>query len=367
MYDRLKRVLFAMDAEDAHTWVLRGARMVQPWRALWRQAFAVRDPRLAQKVGGVSFSTPLGLAAGADKNAEAVDFWFALGFGFVEVGAITARPSAGNPKPRAFRLIEDRALINRMGLNNDGAERIAQRLRQLKQRSIGPIGANLAKTHDPQILGDAAIEDFVQSFRWVAPHTDYIALNVSCPNTAEGKTFEDPEAFATLLAAIQQEKARMGLGTPIWVKLSPPQASSHLDIDGRLGEIVDLGRAGGIAGWIASNTAPDRAGLSSDPTLAASIGRGGLSGRPLTQRSTALVRYLYRRCEGKLPIIGVGGIFDADDAYEKILAGASLLQMYTGLVYEGPFVIKRIHRGLLRLIERDRWGHLSQAVGYRAM
>ncbi len=367
MYSLLKRGLFAMDAETAHTWALRAARMAQSSRGLWRNVFAFDDPRLAQNIGGIDFSAPLGLAAGVDKNAEAVASWFALGLGFVEVGAVTAQPSVGNPKPRAFRLPQDRALINRMGLNNDGAEIISQRLQRVNRRMFGPVGVNLAKTHDPQILGSAAIEDFLQSFRCVAPHADYVALNVSCPNTAEGKTFEDPEAFAALLAAIQQEKQRLELRVPIWVKLSPPSASSCVDADGRLGEIIDLGKAGGVAGWIASNTAPDRNGLVSDPALVASIGRGGLSGRPLAQRSTALVRYLFRRCDGEIPIVGVGGIFDAEDAYEKILAGASLLQIYTGLVYKGPFVIKQIHQGLLRLLARDHWDHLSKAVGYRAL
>ncbi|MCB9644740.1 MAG: quinone-dependent dihydroorotate dehydrogenase [Myxococcales bacterium] len=366
MYGLLKKVFFSMDAESAHLWALRGARLATPWRSLWQGFFQVEDPRLVQDIAGMHFRGPVGLAAGADKNAEAVAFWFGVGFGFVEVGAITAQSSAGNPKPRAFRLPQDQALINRMGLNNHGAVATSERLRALSKRALGPVGANLAKTHDPSILGDDAIDDFAQSFRLVAPHVDYIALNVSCPNTTEGKTFEDPTSFAQLLEAIFQEKTTLGLNVPIFVKLSPPVDPEDVDPSGELGEIVDLGCRLGVDGWIASNTASDRSGLQSPEKQIQLIGRGGLSGRPLAQRSTALVRYLYRRCDGKLPIIGVGGIFDAESAYEKVLAGASLLQMYTGLVYEGPGVVKRIHRGLLRLLERDGYGHLREAVGKKA-
>ena len=256
MYRALRPLLFRLDAETAHHAALRAARLAQTAPGLLRPLFRFEHDALRQRLWGLDFANPVGLAAGFDKNAEFVRFWAALGFGFAEVGSVTAQPSAGNPRPRAFRLPEDRALVNRMGLNNDGADAVAERLRAT-ERTL-PLGINLAKTHDPAILGDAATADFLHSFRRLAPLADYVALNVSCPNTAEGKTFEDPAAFDGLLAAVMALRADLGLSVPVLVKLSPPPA---VPFDpGPVDELIDLALGHGIAGFIATNTASDRAG-----------------------------------------------------------------------------------------------------------
>ncbi len=257
---------------------------------------------------------------------------------------------------------EDRALVNRMGLNNEGADAVAEHLRDTS-RSI-PLGINLAKTHDPAILGDTATEDFLYSFRRLAPLADYVALNVSCPNTAEGKTFEEPAAFDGLLTAVMNERDALGLAVPVLVKLSPP---AEVSFDpGPVDELIDLALGHGITGFVATNTASDRSSLRTDGARLKEIGRGGLSGRPLAERSTALVRHLYRRTGGRIPIIGVGGVDSAETAYRKIRAGASLVELYTGLVYEGPGLIRRINRGLIRLLERDGFASVGEAVGTAA-
>ena len=335
------------------------ARLGQRAPAAVRALFPRPDPRLAQTVLGVEFASPVGLAAGFDKNAELVRFWAALGMGFAEVGSVSALASAGNSRPRAFRLPADRALINRMGLNNDGAEAVAARLAQTPRPPGFVLGVNVAKTHSPDILGAAGVEDFRAAVRALLPHADYLALNVSCPNTAEGKTFETPDALDALLAAVRADVADDP--TPVLVKLSPP-ATETVDV-GALDDLVRICLGHGVAGFIATNTASDRAGLGTSAAEVERIGGGGLSGRPLAARATAIVRHLYRTTDGAVPIIGVGGVDSAEEAYRRVRAGASLVQVYTALVYEGPGLIPRIHRGLVRLLDRDGLGSLAEAVG----
>jgi dihydroorotate dehydrogenase len=253
-----------------------------------------------------------------------------------------------------------------MGLNNKGARKIARRLARMDGRKNDRkglvLGINLAKTHDPAIVGDAAVADFRESFRLLAPHADYVALNVSCPNTSEGKTFEDPSALEPLLQAIREERAAMAGHVPLLVKLSPSY-SDRVVYDSAIEIILELSRRYDVDGFVATNTASDRENLESDESLLGAIGRGGLSGRPLEARSTHLVRYIHRQTGGELPNIGVGGIFSAEDAYRKILAGASLIQIYTGLVYEGPSLVDRIKRGLVELLEGDGFTCIGDAVG----
>lgn len=362
MYATLRPLLFRLDAERAHHLATGAARMAQtlaPW--LVERMFAFAHPALGQTLWGLSFANPVGLAAGFDKNARLIRFWQRMGFGFAEVGSVSARKSSGNPRPRAFRLPEDAALINRMGLNNQGAPKVARRLRRTRPAGF-PVGVNLAKTHDPAILGEAALEDFRTSFRLLAPHADYVALNISCPNTTEGKTFEDPNALDDLLRVIFDERTALGLNVPILVKLSPP-LSDRFILDSLIDELVGVAMAHGVHGFIATNTAPDREGLVTPPDRVASIGPGGLSGAPLERRATRMIRYLYERTEGRLPLIGVGGIRSPETAYARIRAGASLIQLYTGLVYEGPGLVRRIKEGLVRLLERDGYAHIREAVG----
>ena len=303
--DTLRPLLFRLDAERAHSVTLWGARLAQSLAASWIEShFAFSDDRLSQTLWERSFPNPLGLAAGADKNARAIRFWHAIGFGFVEVGSVSAQPSEGNPKPRAFRLPDDDALINRMGLNNDGADAIAHRLSGDASHSC-PLGVNVAKTHDPSIMGAAAREDFVYSFRCLAPHADYVVLNISCPNTREGKTFEDTTALDDLLTAIRSVQAKSPAHrVPLLVKVSPP-VSDCVTYDSQLEGVVDVATAHNIDGYIATNTASDRQGLTTDPERLTAIGAGGLSGQPLESRARHWVRHLYRLTEGDVPIIGI--------------------------------------------------------------
>lgn len=366
MYRLLRPALFRLDAEAAHGLAARAAHAGQAAPAAVRALYGFEDERLSQTLWaapgrtGLRFSNPVGLAAGFDKNASFVGFWGALGFGFAEIGSVTARPSAGNPRPRAFRLPADGALVNRMGLNNEGAAAVAERLARTPLAPGFVLGVNVAKTHGPAILGDEAVEDFRQSVRLLLPHADYLALNVSCPNTAEGKTFEEPAALDGLLAAVMAERAGQGSSVPVLAKLSPPAADGGF---GCVDELVAVSRARGVEGFIASNTVADRAGLASSAAAVERIGKGGLSGRPLAARATALVRHLYRATGGALPIVGVGGVDSAEAAYEKIRAGASLVGLYTGLVYEGPGLVRRLKRGLVRLLDRDGFSSIAEAVG----
>ena len=359
MYRLLRPLLFRLDAEAAHGWGMRAARLGERAGGLTRALFPRADARLAQTVWGLRFASPVGLAAGFDKNAERVGFWADLGLGFAEVGSVSALPSAGNARPRAFRLPADRALVNRMGLNNDGAAAVAARLAGAPRRPGFVVGVNVAKTHSPDILGAAGVDDFRRSVRALLPHAGYLALNVSCPNTAEGKTFETPDALDALLAAVRDEAG--DAATPVLVKLSPPAAEA-VDV-GALDEVVRICLAHGVAGFIATNTASDRAGLATGAGVLGGVGRGGLSGRPLAARATALVRHLYRATGGAVPLVGVGGIDSAEEAYRRVRAGASLVQVYTGLVYEGPGLVGKIHRGLVRSLDRDGLATLADAVG----
>ncbi len=367
MYDFFRSALFNMDPERAHRLTTVAARAAHWTRvdAFLEDQYAYEDMRLRTRVWGLSFDNPVGLAAGFDKNAALVPFWPTLGFGFVEVGSVTARRSRGNPRPRAFRLPEDEAVINRMGLNNIGASRVARRLRRHTARTEIPVGVNIAKTNDPKILGDDAVEDFCDSFRLLAPVADYVALNISCPNTKDGRTFEDADALDGLLTAIMQEKKDAQLTVPVLVKLSPP-LSDRIVYDSRIEEIVDVSLRHRVDGFIASNTATDRQGLVTDERKLDRIGQGGVSGRPLESRSTHLVRYLYRVTAGKVPIIGVGGIFTAEDAFRKIKAGASLVQIYTALVYSGPGLVRQLKTGIIELMEREGYSYVHKAVGVEA-
>ena len=395
MYRLLRPFLFRLDAEDAHSWGVRAGRLGQRVPGVVGALFGAEDAGLEQTLWGLRFQNPVGLAAGFDKNAELVRLWAALGFGHAEVGSVSARPSGGNARPRAFRLPADGALVNRMGLNNDGAAAVAARLGATATPPGFVVGVNVAKTHSPDILGAAGVEDFRRSVRAVLPHAGYLALNVSCPNTAEGKTFEAPDALDELLTAVTDEMQRTGDGErrtqdaggtgadeatphspqspvpsppsparsapPLLVKLSPPPVGG-VDV-GATDELVQICLGHGVGGFITANTASDRDGLATPPSALGGIGRGGLSGRPLAARATALVRHLYRTTGGAVPLVGVGGVDSAEAAYARVRAGASLVQVYTGLVYEGPGLVGRINRGLVRLLERDGFGSLAEAVG----
>ncbi len=365
MYRFFRPLLFRLDPERAHQIGLQAAVLVQRLSpSVLEPQYGFEHERLNQTLWGRSFPNPIGLAAGMDKNARLVPFWEKIGFGFVEVGSVTAVAGEGNPRPRAFRLPEDEGLINRMGLNNEGAAPVAERLEEKESEYTRPLGINLAKTHDPEVMGEAALEDFRESFRLLAPWADYIVLNISCPNAENGRTFEHPKALDNLLSVIiaEQDEAE---ALPLLIKMSPP-TSGRVMFDTRVEDVIAVAKAHDVDGFIASNTASDRKGLKTSNDRLEAIGDGGLSGPPLADRATCLVRYLYRTTDGTCPIIGVGGVRDAASAYEKIRAGASLVQLYTALVYEGPGLIKRIKEGLVDRLQDDGFSSVSDAVGVDA-
>ena len=317
----------------------------------------VHDERLEIDVFGTAFSNPVGLAPGFDKNAAMVRSIPAFGFGHIDIGSVSAMPWEGNPKPRLFRLPKDKALINRMGLNNVGAEKVKERL--LEGKCPVPLGINIVKTPDPAILGDDAIADFAQCFNTLHHYATYVTLNISCPNTQEGKTFEDPTALGQLLQAIMVERRRRKehKEKPLLVKLSPDLS------DDQLKNVVDVCKRFDINGFVCSNTSMKRDGLKTSAASINKIGRGGLSGKPVRKTARAMIAKVHKLTHGKMPLIGVGGIFTADDAYAAIKAGASLVQLYTGFVYEGPYTARNINRGLLKLMEKDGADSLKKVVG----
>ena len=366
MYRHLRPLLFSLDAETAHNTVLRFSRLANLGPGFLLRNLRYSDPALAQKVWGLDFANPVGLAAGMDKNAKLISFWPKIGFGFCEVGSVTALPSGGNERPRSFRLLEDEAIINRMGLNNHGANRIASRLSSATDRSPIPVGVNIAKTHDDRVMGASAVEDFRLCFKKVAPLADYVTINISCPNTTEGKTFEDPQALYDLLAAIREQRREQDLlDIPVLVKFSPP-VSKRIVYDSQLEELLSIATLFRVEGIVACNTASDRLGVKTKPEILDQIGKGGLSGPPLADRANALISFVYSKTGGGLPIIGVGGINSPQAAYDKIMAGASLVQVYTGLVYHGPGLVKKINEGLVGLLKRDGFSHISEARGLKA-
>ena len=304
---------------------------------LVRRYYRVRDARLQRNVLGLTFPNPVGLAAGFDKDGQSYAAMGALGFGFVEVGTVTPRPQAGNPGPRLFRLPPDGALINRMGFNNAGVEALVE---QLKRRPPGLIvGGNIGKNKTTP--NARATDDYVYCFEALFPYVDYFVVNVSSPNTPNLRALQEREPLEALLGALQTLNRAKERPKPILLKIAPDLTTGQLD------DILDIVAATGIAGVIATNTTIGRAGLRHPAAKITAIGNGGLSGAPVRLRSTEVVRYLYQRSGGKLFIIGVGGIDSAAAAREKLAAGATLVQVYTGLVYAGPALVRDINRSLL--------------------
>lgn len=363
LYRLARPLFFMMKAEQAHHFVMGAARLTQSLPLGWMRGWlSHQDKRLEQDLFGCHFASPVGLAAGMDKNAEFVRFWQMLGLGFVEIGSVTAEPSDGNAQPRLFRLPKDEALINRMGLNNEGAQLVARRLAREGSRFRLPVGINLAKTHSPSILGQKAIDDFVESYKLLSSFGAYVALNVSCPNTEEGKTFEDPASLDALLEAVGAVRKVESEPRPLVVKLSPPP-SDDWQPDGAFDEMLDVLRKHQVDGLIVTNTASDRKKLLTSATRIEEIGRGGLSGRPLQHRSRTMMAAVYTKTEGSIPLIGVGGIDSPEAAYKMIRAGASLVELYTALIYKGPGLIPQIQKGLIKRLTQDGFGHISEAVG----
>jgi dihydroorotate dehydrogenase len=343
MYFLLKPLLFQFDPEKVHYFVTRNLKRFNRFpggTALSKALWDVSDARLQREVFGLKFKNPVGLAAGFDKNAELISEMGALGFGFVEVGTVTPLPQPGNPKPRMFRLTADEALINRMGFNNLGVDVAAQRI-DAYRRSLKPgqqaviIGGNIGK--NKVTANEDAVNDYIKCFDRLFDVVDYFVVNVSSPNTPGLRELQEKEPLMHILNTLQQRNNKEGISRPILLKIAPDLTNDQLK------DIADIVEQTGIVGIIATNTTISRDGL----TSAHKEETGGLSGRPLTQRSTEVIRYLHQVSGGSFPIIGVGGIHTAGDAIEKLQAGASLVQLYTGFIYEGPALIGRINKQLL--------------------
>ncbi len=350
----LRPALFRLEPERAHSIAMGGLAAlarVPPVGALVERRLRVDDPRLGQELFGLAFPNPVGLAAGFDKQAGAVPAWAYLGFGFTEVGTVTALPQPGNPTPRIFRLPEDRALINRLGFNSDGSEVVAARLSAWEESGRAhriPLGINIGKSKSAV---DAAA-DYVSTFARVAPYADYVAVNISSPNTPGLRDLQERDALEGLLTRLTAANRAQELATPILVKIAP-------DLDpGSVEAIVGIARDRGASGLIVANTTVGRVGATS-PLAAES---GGMSGAPLRELADTVLRQVHA-VAGDLPIIGVGGIFSAEDAWRKILAGASLVQIYTGLVYEGAGLPRRINEDLASLMDHAGVTTLGEVVG----
>jgi len=339
VYRLLRSLLFLLPAERAHhvaMGMLRAACATRAGAAAIRARYGVSHPSLEREVFGVRFPNPIGLGAGFDKDARWVDELACLGFGFVEVGTLTPQPQAGNPPPRLFRLPRDRALVNRMGFNNGGVHAAAERLRRRTSRIV--VGGNIGKNKDTP--NERAVDDYLTCFRALFDVVDYFVVNVSSPNTPGLRALQDREPLAALLQALQEDNAARPKPKPILLKIAPDLEPAQLD------DVVAIVQQVGIAGIVATNTTIARDGLRSDPAAIAAAGAGGLSGAPLRARSTEVVRHLHRATRGRIPIIASGGVFDAAGAREKFAAGAALVQVWTGFVYEGPGIVRAICRDL---------------------
>jgi dihydroorotate dehydrogenase len=347
----LRPLLFQLDPERAHNLGVASLRAALSSNAIRKRvSSSMACPELLPvERFGLKFANPLGVAAGFDKNGRIVAELAALGFGSVEVGTVTLEPQSGNEKPRLFRLERDRALINRLGFNNEGAAAIRERLDGLDPGCI--VGVNIGKNRD--VPPDDAAENYLATFELVHPAADYVAINVSSPNTPGLRDLQRPKQLANILGKLQDRNRELR-EKPVLVKIAPDLDERQLD------EIVGVSEDAQIAGLIATNTTLARDGLL---TKGAEKIAGGLSGRPLAKRSTDIISKVYRRSKGQMPIIGVGGIFSAEDALDKITAGASLLQLYTGFIYGGPTIAREICRGLAELLRERGFKSVDEAVG----
>ncbi len=355
------------DPETAHRQMLKTLNNIELNRhSAWgklaikqlEKSFCVTDSRLQQTLWGLDFNNPFGLAAGFDKDGTAAGMWSSFGFGFAELGAVTLHAQSGNPRPRMFRLPEDKAALNRMGANNLGAAVMADTLAQTWKRQPRqiPIGINLCKSKIAAL--DNATTDYVGSFKYLQSVADYFVVNVSSPNTPGLRSLQAVESLEPILSGLQEANTQQ---QPILIKIAPDLSWDDIK------DILNLATSYDLAGVIATNTTIRRDGLNTDvlPETGKSIKdeAGGVSGLPVRQRSTEVIRFIYQETGGKLPIIGVGGIFNADDAWDKIIAGASILQVYTGWVYEGPWMVNQVLSGLLAKLDEKGLENISDAVG----
>lgn len=336
----IRPILFLIDPEKVHYFtfsVIKTIHKLPFVSSLIKKMFLINDKRLERNLFGLTFKNPVGLAAGFDKNAVLYNELANFGFGFIEIGTITPKAQAGNPKKRLFRLKDDQAIINRMGFNNEGLQNAITQLKKNKGNVI--IGGNIGK--NTTTLAENYTEDYLEVFKGLHPYVDYFVLNVSCPNVSSHAKLEDVDYLKELITEVQKVNKKQPKQKPILLKIAPDLNDTQLD------EIIELVAITKIEGVIASNTSVNREGLKASEKQLKEIGNGGLSGQPIKSRSTRVIKYLSDNSNKAFPIIGVGGIHSVEDALEKIKAGADLVQVYTGFIYEGPSLIKRINKALL--------------------
>lgn len=341
MYRILRSILFWFDPEKVHyftTDLLHVVLKIPGIKSLFKSLYCVDDKRLEREVFGIRFKNPVGLAAGFDKNASMYNDLAYCGFGFIEIGTVTPKGQMGNEKPRLFRLKEDEAIINRMGFNNMGVEEVVKNLRKRKTKVI--IGGNIGK--NKVTPNEDATLDYLTAFNVLHAYVDYFVVNVSSPNTPNLRELQEKEPLMKLLQTLKEENDTKTVKRPILLKIAPDLTNEQLD------DIVEIVQTVGIDGVIATNTTISREGLKTPAAEVEAIGAGGVSGKPVNQRSTEVIRYLAEKSGKSFPIIGVGGIHNGEDALEKLQAGADLVQIYTGFIYEGPGLAKKINRHILR-------------------
>lgn len=332
----IRKILFTFDPEQVHHLTFSALKLffkIPLMGYFTKKIFQVRDNKLQRELFGITFKNPVGLAAGFDKNAVLFDEFENYGFGFVEIGTVTPKPQPGNPKKRLFRLVEDEAIINRMGFNNDGVEAIVERLK--KRNSDVIIGGNIGK--NKVTPNENAVDDYLICFKALFDVVDYFVVNVSSPNTPNLRDLQEKEPLTNLLNSLQRENLKKKIAKPILLKIAPDLT------EGQLLDIIDIVKTTKIAGVVATNTTISREGLQSNKK----VETGGLSGKPLAERATEVIRFLAEKSNKAFPIIGVGGIYSAKDAQEKLDAGADLIQLFSGFIYEGPFLVKEINKSLL--------------------
>ncbi|MBL7766314.1 MAG: quinone-dependent dihydroorotate dehydrogenase [Chitinophagaceae bacterium] len=341
MYNLVKKILFQYDPEEVHykvmSWLTRAYNTGLGKKYL-ESNFCLKHPSLERTVFGLNFKNPVGLAAGFDKDARFIDELACLGFGFIEIGTVTPKPQDGNDKPRLFRFPGDAAIINRMGFNNQGVDAAALRLKNRKTNII--IGGNIGKNKITP--NEDAIKDYEYCFKALFDVVDYFVVNVSSPNTPNLRELQEKKPLHDLLLHLQNLNLSYPKPKPLLLKIAPDLTDSQLD------DVIDIARLTHLSGIVATNTTIDREGLTADKQVIEKTGAGGVSGKPLKERSTEIIRYISEKTKGSLPIIAVGGIFNGDDALEKIEAGASLVQVYTGFIYEGPGIVKKICKSLIK-------------------
>ncbi|MCB4799946.1 quinone-dependent dihydroorotate dehydrogenase [Neotamlana laminarinivorans] len=344
MYKQLLRPLFfQFDPEKIHHFtfsLIKSTSKIPGIPSLFKSLYVIEDERLERELFGLKFKNPVGLAAGFDKNAVLYNELANFGFGFIEIGTVTPKGQAGNPKKRLFRLKDDKGIINRMGFNNEGLEAAISQLKKNKGKLI--IGGNIGK--NTQTKPEDYTKDYLECFNALHPYVDYFVLNVSCPNVGSHAKLNDKDYLEELIAAVQKANNTFNVQKPILLKIAPDLNNNQLD------EIVDLVKETNLDGVIASNTSTDRSHLKASKERLEEIGNGGLSGQPIKDKSTSVIKYLSEKSNKSFPIIGVGGIHSANDALEKIEAGADLVQIYTGFIYEGPSLIKQINKAILKSI-----------------